>query len=80
MKFILTLFLLATTITINYSAPLTVQEVQLNNVAWLYAQFSLTFDGEELPLDSYFKNSKQLKLYELVQNFFSDNYLRESRY
>lgn len=75
---------MTTTITINYSAPLTPnQEVQLNNVAWLYAQFSLTFDGEELagdtPLDSYFKTHEDhFRLYENVQKFFSDNYLREN--
>lgn len=79
MRLLSTLFVLATTITIIYSAPLTSnQEVQLNNVAWLHAQFSLTFDGEELPLDSYYKNGEELRSYETVNNFFSDNHLREN--
>ena len=79
MRLLCTLFVLVTTITIIYSAPLTSnQEVQLNNVAWLHAQFSLTFDGEELPLDSFYKDGEELEDYDRVDNFFSDNHLREN--
>lgn len=54
------------------------QEESFDNIAWLYAQLSLTFDTQELPLDDYFKNNKeQFKEFEEVETFFSDSNLKQ---
>jgi hypothetical protein len=55
-----------------------IQEESLDNIAWLYAQFSLTFDTTELPLDDYFKNNKeQFDKFKEVEIFFSDTNLKQ---
>ena len=53
MRLFSVLFVLATTTTTvlsNPPEPLTLlspeQDVRLNNIVWLYSQFSLTFDGD----------------------------------
>ena len=73
--FVLSLLLSTTTI---YTIPLTSeQEESLDNLAWLYAQFSLTFDGNELPLDAFYRaNKNYFDLYEEVLDFFSDSNLQ----
>lgn len=73
--FILSLLLTTTTI---YTMPLTSeQEESLDNLAWLYAQFSLTFDGNELPLDDFYRaNKNYFDLYEDVLDFFNDSNLQ----
>jgi hypothetical protein len=75
----LLIFVLVITVTTISSLRLTTeQKTSLENIAWLHAQFSLTFDGDELPLNNYFRdNGEQFELFAEVQNFFSDEHLRQ---
>lgn len=48
-------------------------DIKMDNYAWMYAQFSLTFDGSELPLEQHFLNNRvEYEKFEDVQNFYSD--------
>lgn len=85
MRVLYTLCLLLTVTTNNIltaptEEPLTLLTPELNirmdNVAWLYAQFSLTFDGSELPLEQHFlENKDQFDMYKEVEDFFSTSNL-----
>jgi hypothetical protein len=59
----------------------TSQKNRLENIAWLYAQFSLTFNGNELPLDTYYasmtsESIRHFAIFEEIQDFFSDEQLK----
>ena len=79
------LFVLATTTTTilsNPPEPLTLlspeQDARLNNIVWLYSQFSLTFDGNELPLEThFFEHRIEFEMFKTVEDFFSDSNLKE---
>jgi hypothetical protein len=68
------------------------EEISLNNIAWLFAQFSLTFDPAEIttseptltpseslvPLYTYFKsNSEMFDNFKTVQTFFEITHLQK---
>lgn len=85
MRLFSVLFVLATTTTTilsNPPEPLTLlspeQDVRLNNIVWLYSQFSLTFDGNELPLEThFFEHRIEFEMFKTVEDFFSDSNLKE---
>lgn len=53
-------------------------DIKMDNYAWMYAQFSLTFDGSELPLEqNYLNNREEYEKFEDVQNFYSDAQMME---
>ena len=80
MRTFIILSLLATTITTLYAAPFTrEQELRLDNIAWLHAQFSLTFDSSHLPLDEFywtFEGHQHFEQYQEVEDFFDDRALK----
>lgn len=77
MRFIYIISLLLTTITILYAAPQVLtpeQELTIDSLAWLYAQFTLTFDADHLPLDNYYRSpegQQHFEQFEEVEDFFS---------
>jgi len=81
MRTIFLLFILSTAITAIACVDLTQEEsTTLENVAWLFAQFSLVFDGDELPLNEYFltpEGENHYKLFEEVEDFFSIKNLQQ---
>ena len=85
MRLFSVLFVLATTTTTilsNPPEPLTLlspeQDARLNNIVWLYSQFSLTFDGNELPLEThFFEHRIEFEMFKTVEDFFSDSNLKE---
>lgn len=84
MRFICIISTLVTTITILYAIPtpstqLTTQHAQqdiiIDNIAWLYDQFSLTFNVDYLPLNDYYRSpegQEHFEKFEEVEDFFAD--------
>jgi hypothetical protein len=69
-QLIFLLFLFTSTSSIELTSE---QTESMDNLAWLYAQFSLTFDKNELPLIDYFKtNRKDFNNFKEVLDFFND--------
>jgi hypothetical protein len=77
-QILLVISLLATGLAIKLD---TNQKNRLENIAWLYAQFSLTFNGNELPLDTYYasmtsESIRHFAIFEEIQDFFSGEQLK----
>ena len=87
MRFTCIISLFAAAITILYAAPTLTsdQDLVIDNIAWLYAQFTLTFNLDHLPLDNYYRSpdgQQHFEQYEEVEKFFStknlDDYFFQS--